>query len=67
MDKVYCSSLQWILDNDITNVIEETFSVLRDEFGEMTVVDLCPNGRNIDVNEANKSSYVRSKIEQLKM
>jgi E3 ubiquitin-protein ligase HUWE1 len=63
LDPVYCQSLQWILDHDITGAIDETFSVLRNEFGSMVVVDLCPNGRNIEVNNENKSGYVQAVID----
>ena len=48
LDPVYHTSLQWMLDNTITGIIDETFSVLRDDFGSHVVVDLCPNGRNIE-------------------
>lgn len=65
MDKVYCTSLQWILDNDITGVIDETFSILRDEFGSLVKVDLCPDGRNKAVTEENKKDYVQAVVEYI--
>src|SRR5699024_1356012 len=55
--------LVWMLDNDITEIITETFSVEDDEFGKITVVDLVPNGRNIPVTEENKHEYVRLVVE----
>ena len=63
LDLVYYTSLNWILDNNITDAIDETFSVLRNEFGAMVVVDLCPNGRNIDVTELNKQRYVQAVVD----
>lgn len=55
MDPVLYASLQWILKNDITNVIYETFSV--ECSGES--VDLCENGASIEVSENNKWEYVQ--------
>ena len=65
LDPVYANSLQWILDNAITGIIEETFSVLRDDFGSHVVVDLCTNGRNIPVTEQNKKSYVQHVVDYI--
>ncbi|CCK69392.1 E3 ubiquitin-protein ligase TOM1 KNAG_0C02810 [Huiozyma naganishii CBS 8797] len=63
LDPDYYKSLVWILENDITDIIDETFSVETDDYGEHTVVDLIENGRNIPVTEQNKQQYVRSIIE----
>ncbi|KAL2260001.1 hypothetical protein VTK26DRAFT_6133 [Humicola hyalothermophila] len=62
-DPEYYKSLVWILENDITDVIIETFSVEDDEFGVTKVVDLIENGRNIPVTEENKHEYVRLIVE----
>ena len=62
-DPDYYKSLVWMLDNDITDIITETFSVEDDEFGKITVVDLIPDGRNIPVTEENKHDYVRLVVE----
>ncbi|KAM0325364.1 hypothetical protein ACHAQA_007349 [Verticillium albo-atrum] len=62
-DPDYYKSLVWMLENDITDIITETFSVEDDEFGVTTIVDLCPNGRNIAVTEENKNDYVRLVVE----
>lgn len=59
VDPEYFKSLTWILENDITDVIELTFSVEHDDFGEVKVIDLKPDGRNIAVTEANKREYVK--------
>ncbi|KAG1448908.1 hypothetical protein G6F56_008811 [Rhizopus delemar] len=56
---LYCD-LHIILkcDNDITDVLDLTFSVDDDRFGEMVTVDLIEGGRDIDVTEDNKKEYV---------
>ncbi|AOA69338.1 E3 ubiquitin-protein ligase [Komagataella phaffii] len=59
LDLDYYKSLVWILENDITDIIDETFSVESDDYGVHTIVDLKPNGRNILVTEENKQEYVR--------
>ncbi|PFH60535.1 hypothetical protein XA68_10815 [Ophiocordyceps unilateralis] len=62
-DPDYYKSLCWMLDNEITDIITETFSVENDEFGVTTVVDLVPNGRENSVSEENKHDYVRLVVE----
>nr|XP_036576395.1 E3 ubiquitin-protein ligase huwe1 [Colletotrichum truncatum]KAF6783133.1 E3 ubiquitin-protein ligase huwe1 [Colletotrichum truncatum] len=62
-DPDYYKSLVWMLDNDITDIITETFSVEDDEFGVTRTIDLCPNGRDIAVTEENKHDYVRLVVE----
>ncbi|XP_033630687.1 E3 ubiquitin-protein ligase SMURF2-like [Asterias rubens] len=52
-------SLVWMLDNDITGVIENTFAVEHYSFGQMQTHDLKPNGKNIPVTEDNKKEYVK--------
>jgi len=51
-------SLCWILDNDITNVIDTTFLVQHNAFGELQEHELKENGRNVAVTEDNKHEYV---------
>jgi len=53
------TSLHWMLENDLTGVIDTTFSVEHDSFGVMKVHDLKKNGRNIQVTEQNKKEYVK--------
>lgn len=62
-DPDYYKSLCWMLENDITDIITETFSVEDDEFGVTKIVDLVPNGREIAVTEENKHEYVRVVVE----
>lgn len=59
LDLEYYKSLLWMLENDITDIIVETFSTDVEVFGETEVVDLIENGRNIPVTEDNKHEYVR--------
>ena len=60
IDSVYFTSLKWILSNDITDIIYETFSVTIDNFGQKKVIDLIPNGRSIEVTNKNKEQYVEA-------
>ncbi|OMJ30040.1 E3 ubiquitin-protein ligase TOM1-like [Smittium culicis] len=64
LDPEYSKSLQWILDNDITDVVDETFSVELDDFGQRRVIELLPNGSQIQVTEENKAEYVKLVAEQ---
>merc|ERR1719509_194496 len=52
-------SLHWMLENDITDIIDTTFSVEHDSFGVIKVHELKKNGRKITVNESNKREYVK--------
>lgn len=59
LDLEYYKSLEWMLHNDITDIITETFSTEVEAFGEMQTVDLIEDGRNIPVTEENKHEYIR--------
>lgn len=63
VDLDYYKSLLWMLENDISDIITETFSVETEAFGVTEVVDLIENGRNIPVTEENKQEYVQHVIE----
>lgn len=63
LDLEYSKSLMWMLENDITDIITEDFSVETDDYGEHKTIDLIPNGRNIPVTEDNKHEYVRLVVE----
>ncbi len=43
------SSLKWILENDITGVIDNTFSVEHDSYGAMQTHELKKGGKDIPV------------------
>lgn len=63
LDLDYYKSLVWILENDITDITFETFSIEVDRFGVTETVDLIPDGRNVPVTEDNKQEYVRLVVE----
>lgn len=63
LDLDYYKSLVWMLENDITDIITETFSIDADDYGEQKVIDLKPDGRNIPVTEENKAEYVKLVVE----
>jgi E3 ubiquitin-protein ligase NEDD4 len=58
VDADYYRSLQWMLDNPIEDVVEETFTAVEDKFGEMVTVELRPGGEAVDVTDENKQEYV---------
>lgn len=63
LDLDYYKSLLWMLENDITEIITETFSVETDDFGVTQVVELVENGSHIPVTEENKHEYVQRIVE----
>lgn len=63
LDPDYYKSLVWMLENDITGVVVETFSVEEEAFGEHKTIDLIENGQNIEVTNENKQEYVRLIVE----
>lgn len=64
VDPEYYKSIVWILQNDITDVLDFTFSVENEQFGETQTIDLKPNGRDIPVTDDNKMEYVKLVTEQ---
>ena len=50
-------------ENDITDVIDETFTTTEERFGEMVTVELKPGGADIPVTEENKKEYVNAIVE----
>ena len=63
IDQTYHRSLTWMKDNDITGVIMETFTVMRDEFGVMREIELCEGGLTKDVTDENKGEWLQLKTE----
>eukprot|EP01135_Chromosphaera_perkinsii_P011011 Nk52_evm45s2309 gene=Nk52_evmTU45s2309 len=59
VDAEYYRSLKWILENDITDVLELSFSVDNEVFGNIQHIDLKPGGSEIEVTEENKQEYVK--------
>ena len=55
IDPEYAKNLQWILDNDISDLgLDLTFTVQNTMFGAHDMVNLKPNGDQIAVTEDNK-------------
>ncbi|WFD45155.1 HECT-type E3 ubiquitin transferase [Malassezia psittaci] len=63
VDADYYRSLQWMLDNPIEGIMDETFSAIDDKFGEMITVELKPGGEHIEVTDENKREYVERMVE----
>ncbi|KAF8903115.1 hypothetical protein CPB84DRAFT_1814748 [Gymnopilus junonius] len=56
-------SLKWMLENDITDVLDETFTTTEDRFGELITVELKSGGGDVPVTEENKKEYVDAVVE----
>ncbi|KAK7112097.1 E3 ubiquitin-protein ligase SMURF2-like [Littorina saxatilis] len=52
-------SLCWMLNNNIENVLDNTFSVEHNSFGKVHEYELKPGGNDIKVTEENKREYVK--------
>src|SRR5262245_21627544 len=63
MSFLYCSHKICDRENDIADVLDETFSVTEDHFGKIITVDLKPGGAHIPVTDANKKDYVDAVVE----
>jgi E3 ubiquitin-protein ligase NEDD4 len=50
-------------ENDITDILEETFAVTEERFGEIVNIELKPGGEDIPVTEENKKEYVDAVVE----
>ncbi|KAI9353766.1 hypothetical protein BDR26DRAFT_14525 [Obelidium mucronatum] len=59
IDPQQYKSFQWMLENPIAGVLEETFSIETEVFGEKKVIDFKTDGRNIEVTDDNKAEYVQ--------
>ncbi|KAF4576917.1 hypothetical protein EYR36_004901 [Pleurotus pulmonarius] len=55
-------SLTWMLENDITDVLDETFTTMEERFGEIVTVELKPGGGDVPVTEENKGEYVKAVV-----
>ena len=63
VDPVLAKSLSWMLENDITGVIDDqTFSVIVEEFGSRKEVAIVPRGSRMCVTESNKAKYVEALV-----
>lgn len=55
LDAEFHQSLLWIKENDISSeVLDLTFAVTEEVFGQVVERELKPGGRNVTVSEANK-------------
>ncbi|XP_068144787.1 LOW QUALITY PROTEIN: E3 ubiquitin-protein ligase Smurf1 [Drosophila tropicalis] len=52
-------SLTWMLESNISGIIESTFSVENNSFGALVVHELKPGGATVPVTEENKREYVK--------
>ncbi|KAK9785185.1 hypothetical protein WJX73_010540, partial [Symbiochloris irregularis] len=58
VDPDFYKNLRWMLENDITDVLDLTFTEETDYFGRKQLVELKPDGANLRVTDANKREYV---------
>jgi len=58
-DPEYFSNLKWMLEHDITDIVELSFSAESDELGQQKIVDLKPGGRDLKVTNENKHEYIQ--------
>ncbi|OCL12385.1 HECT-domain-containing protein [Glonium stellatum] len=58
VDADFHRNLEWMLNNDITDALELTFSTEDERFGETVSIDLKPGGEHIEVTNENKKEYV---------
>lgn len=59
VDPSYHTSLKWMAENSIEDILELSFSVETDAFGVQQVHDLIPDGRNVAVTDDNKMEYIQ--------
>src|SRR5260370_5466451 len=45
-------------ENDITDIIDETFTTTEERFGEMVTIEVKPGGADVRVTQENKREYV---------
>uniref|UniRef100_A0A9J7X308 HECT-type E3 ubiquitin transferase n=1 Tax=Cyprinus carpio carpio TaxID=630221 RepID=A0A9J7X308_CYPCA len=58
LDEEFHQSLQWMKDNDITDILDLTFTVNEEVFGQVIERELKSGGSNIQVTEKNKKEYI---------
>uniref|UniRef100_A0A669BIV7 HECT-type E3 ubiquitin transferase n=1 Tax=Oreochromis niloticus TaxID=8128 RepID=A0A669BIV7_ORENI len=58
LDEEFHQSLQWMKDNDITDILDLTFTVNEEVFGQVTERELKSGGANLQVTEKNKKDYI---------
>lgn len=58
VDADFHRNLTWMLENDITDILDLTFSTEDNRFGETVTIDLKPGGGEMEVTNENKHEYV---------
>ncbi|CAL8283751.1 unnamed protein product [Gadus morhua 'NCC'] len=62
LDEEFHQSLQWMKDNDIEDMLDLTFTVNEEVFGQITERELKVGGANIAVTEKNKKEYIERTV-----
>ncbi|KAJ8385601.1 hypothetical protein AAFF_G00184630 [Aldrovandia affinis] len=62
LDEEFHQSLQWMKDNDITDILDLTFTVNEEVFGQVTERELKSGGANVQVTEKNKKEYMERMV-----
>ncbi|XP_038605658.1 E3 ubiquitin-protein ligase HECW2 isoform X2 [Tachyglossus aculeatus] len=62
LDEEFHQSLQWMKDNDVHDVLDLTFTVNEEVFGQITERELKPGGTHIPVTEKNKKEYIERMV-----
>ncbi|XP_059901764.1 E3 ubiquitin-protein ligase HECW1-like [Gadus macrocephalus] len=62
LDEEFHQSLQWMKDNTITDILDLTFTVNEEVFGQVTERELKSGGSHIQVTEKNKKDYIERMV-----
>ena len=63
MDPDFYKNLGWLLENNVEDLMDETFTADVDYFGHKDTIELKPGGKDIKLTEANKREYVDLKAQ----
>lgn len=63
LDMEFYKNVKWILDNQIDELeLDLTFTMDTESYGQVSTVELIPNGQKIKVTDSNKNSYSQKLI-----
>ncbi|XP_052004538.1 E3 ubiquitin-protein ligase HECW2-like [Xyrauchen texanus] len=62
LDEEFHQSLQWMKDNNIEDMLDLTFTVNEEVFGQITERELKPGGSGISVSDKNKKEYIERMV-----
>ncbi|KAK1797666.1 hypothetical protein P4O66_008037, partial [Electrophorus voltai] len=62
LDEEFHQSLQWMKDHDIEDMLDLTFTVNEEVFGQITERELKPGGASVPVSEKNKKEYIERMV-----